>query len=276
MQPGSSYASTGVRYFTTNSGTSTAYTSSSVRTGSRVTSMNGPKPLYLKKHLPTIAKDDTQAFAAVVEGITLLAWDVAWLCRSQGIDVGAESWEEVCNVGGNLGKLFAAARIEPRSTSNSPGPLPKRDADLRRELPVTTGSRAPGPGIASDHLTSFGQYSHGTVHSNLSTANGAKIMREWRLQDPVKIIGRVKQILVGDRTTAGWDMLEGKEWEFASTSPEWSRPAAPVDATIVVVDSKSGPKNIAKDSETESNTPGAEELVEKARGTSGWTKLKSR
>ncbi|KAL8811445.1 MAG: hypothetical protein Q9200_001795 [Gallowayella weberi] len=259
-----------------NSGTFPAYTSSSVRAGSRATHMNSPKPLYLKKHLPTIAKDDSQTYAAVVEGITLLAWDVAWLCRTQGFDVGAESWEEVCNVGENLGKLFAAERIEPRSTSSAHGPLPKRDTDPRRELPVATGSRAPRPGTASDPLTSFGQYSHGTVHSNLSTANGAQIMREWRLQDPAKVIERVKQVLVGDRTGAGWDMLEGKEWEVSSTTPEHSRPAAPVDAKIVLVDSTSSPKNIGKDLEAEPIMPGSEGSVEKAKGTSGWTKVKSR
>ncbi|KAL8684812.1 MAG: hypothetical protein Q9224_006119, partial [Gallowayella concinna] len=270
LLPGSSYASTGVPFSTATLGIFAAHTHAQVRAGP------GARPLSLKKHLPTVAKDDSQTYAAVVEGITLLAWNVAWLCKTQGIDVGAESWEEMCDVGKNLGMLFAAEGTEPRSTSSAHGPLSVRDAAVRRELPVTTGSRAPQPRVASGSLTSFGRYSHGTVHSNLSAANGAKTMRGWRLQDPAKTIERVKQILLGDRTGAGWDMLEGKEWEAASPTSQHSPPAAPGDASTVVVDSTSGPKNTAKDSETEPNITGPEDPVEKGKGTSGWTKLKNR
>lgn len=223
-----------------------------------------------------MAKEDSQTYATVVEGVTLLAWDIAWLCKTQGIDIGADSWDEVCDVGANLWKLFAAEQAKPRSTSMAHSSLAKQDIDVRAGSSVTAGRRATQHGSTSDLLVSFGQYSHGTVHSNLSTAIGRKIMRGWRLQDPAKVIERVKQMLLGDRTGAGWDMLEGKEWEIAAMIPEHLQPAAPVNASTVVVDSTSGYMDTTQDLEVDLHMPNPADIQAKAKGTSGWTKLKSR
>lgn len=220
------------------------------------------KSLYTKKRLPTTAKEDPQTYAAVIEGITLLAWNVAWLCQIQGLDVGSKSWEEICDVGTNLWKLFAAEQAAPTPTIDAKKRVIKQDQNPDTVLQLSQQRCETSPSVA------FGQFSHGTVHSNLSTASGSKVVHGWRLQDPIRIIARVKQMLSSERTGAGWEILEGKEWESQLISFEQPEPDAVVDASTVVVDGKSGAKQTSRDASSEGKP-----LV---KGTSGWTKLKSR
>lgn len=101
-------------------------------------------------------------------------------------------------------------------------------------------------------------------------------MRRWRLQDPVKVVDRVKQLLQNDRTGAGWEILEGKEWEGEMMEPEHTDPVANVDASTVVVDGGTVQGDGDQDQKSTSTAPSAELSQDKSKGTSGWTKLKSR
>lgn len=227
------------------------------------------KSLYAKKRLSTTAKEDPQTYAAVVEGITLLAWDIAWLCQIQGLDVGAKSWEGICDMGTNLWKLFAAEHARPRPTIHPTEPVTKQDGNPNRFYQTSQQRSESSPSIV------FGQFSHGTVHSNLSAASASQVMHGWRLQDPPKIIARVKQMLSSDRTGAGWEMLEGKEWESQLIRPKRPEPDAAVDASTVVVDGKSGAEHISQDNSLEPGNLIIDGTQGKVGG-SGWTKLKSR
>ena len=226
--------------------------------------------LYTKKRLSTTAKEDPQIYAAIIEGITLLAWNVAWLCKTQGFDVGANSWEEICDVGKNLWNLFAAEQAGPKSLIDVHNRTTKQDG-MPESVP-----RASQQNVEPSPKVFFGEYSHDTVHSNLSTASGSKLLLEWRLQDPTEVIDRVKQMLLSDRTGAGWEILEGKEWESQSMIAHQATSPAVVDASTVVVDDKSGTEQISQDPGLEPKVLATEDAQEKARGTSGWTKLKSR
>src|SRR5271156_161939 len=62
--------------------------------------MPRPRPLFLEskdfeEKVPQFARKDPVAFSFFLEAISLLAWDVAWLCRSQGYHAGTETWEDV-------------------------------------------------------------------------------------------------------------------------------------------------------------------------------------
>ncbi|KAL8688057.1 MAG: hypothetical protein Q9218_005935 [Villophora microphyllina] len=232
-----------------------------------------PQPLYLKEKLSLLAKDDQQAYTEFVEGTTLLAWNIAWLCKSQGIDIGATSWEEVCDVGKNLQMLLAADRSGRIATSAA------QDSSGKQPIPNKNQSSTAQDGQQQDTSsvsTQFGQYSHDTVHSNLLSATGSQHMHGWRLQDPRKIIARVKHMLQSDRTGAGWDLLEGKEWETESVTAEQTALPASVDASTVVVNPGSEPYDIHEESRLRVIRPPSDNDHENNRGTSGWTKLKSR
>jgi hypothetical protein len=80
-----------------------------------------PRPLYIYKHLPILAKEDPGAYALFLEGATLLAYNIAWLCKSQYIPVGPSSpttFENICAIGHNLAqqagyRIHKALRLNP-------------------------------------------------------------------------------------------------------------------------------------------------------------------
>ncbi|KAL8852905.1 MAG: hypothetical protein Q9221_002281 [Calogaya cf. arnoldii] len=270
LAPEASYATQPPPHTKASPNTSSSNDPSAVRGMLHASQSFLSKSLYTKKRLSITAKEDPQTYAAVIEGITLLAWNVAWLCQIQGLDVGAKSWEQVCDVGTNLWKLFAAEQAGPRPTVGATKRVIKQDGNPDTILRLSQERFEPSPTIG------FGYFSHGTVHSNLSTASGSKVEHGWRLQDPAKIIARVKQMLSSDRTGAGWEMLEGKEWESQLIRSKQPEPDAAVDASTVVVNGKSGAKETSQSASSEPKNLAANDAQEKVKGTSGWMKLKSR
>lgn len=141
------------------------------------------------------------AYASFVEGISFLAWDIAWLCKTQGMNVGGSSWEEVCSMGKNLWHLLLAPPSRPIVKRESSSKSPQQVLYTSNPLP------------AAEDTPALGHFSHGTVYGFLASASGAEHMRDWRLQSPVKIIEKVKNMLLAERTGAEWEILEGNEWE---------------------------------------------------------------
>lgn len=130
------------------------------------------------------------AYGALVDGIALLAWDVAWLCKSQGLDVSdpkGNHWEEVCAMGKNLWTLLFDSSGDVYTITST----------------TTNKQSSTGPGL--------GQLSHGTLHSFLGTGEAVELMRTWRLKDPVKVIERVRAMLVAERTGADWEVVMDEE-----------------------------------------------------------------
>ena len=204
----------------------------------------------------------------------MLAWDIAWVCKTQGLNVGGNSWDEVCAMGKNLWQLLVA----PPTTARSPHKdLSKFPSPLRTLVAANTTAREES-GIEG----SLGHFSHGTAHSFLAAAEGTEYMRAWRLQSPVKVIEKVKTILSNERTGAEWEILEGNEWEEdpapVSAKAEQDTKREEEEAVIVKASRRSDSGFDDTRSIISAMTAGDEVdvSVEKGRGTSGWTKLKSR
>ncbi|KAL8972535.1 MAG: hypothetical protein Q9197_002726 [Variospora fuerteventurae] len=274
LPPVFSYTQSGSRL----PGAKTSSSASSSPVASRsLTKTQLPKPrsLSLKKQLSLLAKDEAQTYASVVEGTTLLAWDVAWLCQTQGIDVGEDVGEDVCNIGRNLWRLATAEQAAPTSMSPVKVGQAKQGQTADSDHPVLATRQHRQQRGKANLPTAFGHWSHGTTHSNLTGAAGSERMRTWRLQDASRVIGRVKHVLARDRTGAGWEMLEGREWETASMDPL----GAIVDASAIIVDSSPGQTKDVHDAESDPVAAAAaaeSSSQDKTKGTSGWTKLKSR
>lgn len=232
-----------------------------------------PRPLHLTRKLSMLAKEDAVAYGIFVEAVTLLAWDIAWVCETQGFPIGTTSWEDVCAMGKNLWQLLVAEPALPLSRPNltpKSGLVPARDLPSR-PAPQRHLSTAENPTPIPVQL---GHFSHGTAHSFLAAAEGNEYMRGWRLQSSAKVIDKVKAMLLSERTGAEWEILNGNEWEEEAVLGLTGRDG-------------NGPVKVAEDGEGErGRAEGAEEKLGsadgtggeegKARGTSGWTKLKSR
>ena len=276
FSPGSSYTMRDVPFPGSTSSQSSNNSPSTSRTvDSRP--LPRPRPLHIEKKLSALATEDPLVYALFVEGMTLLAWDIAWLCKTQGLNVGDGTWEEVCSMGRNLWQLLVA-----RSTVARP-PISwgasGQDVAVNRSV---TSRR--DPAIGTDELkkpqypATMGHYSHGTAHSFLATAEGMEYMRSWRLQSPLKVIEKVKAMLLSERTGAEWELLEGNEWEEEVSRPDEAVPKeVNVEEEAVFVKGKRREGGFHEERSVMSAATGfSEEAIEKGKGTSGWTKVKSR
>ena len=262
------------------------YQSSSSPTASRTvdprTHTPRPRPLYIGKSLPRLAKEDPATYALFLEGATLLAWNVAWLCRTQGINISSDSWEGVCDIGKNLWQLLVAPPAHPST-------LMRAFAGRDTQTQMKAGKDSPRTTI--QRTTSFamlGHYSHGTAHSFLGASEGVDFMRMWKLPTPTKIVDKLKSNLLGEMASAEWELLEEKEWgdAVAEYSHQSSVPHSPKTTASV---SQSGSRADTADNRTTSSRtrsgsgidPGTEDTSISPRpkgtkGTKGWTKVGSR
>jgi Vacuolar sorting 38 and autophagy-related subunit 14 len=210
--------------------------------------------------LPALAKEDPTAYSYFIEGVTLLAWDIAWLCRTQGLDA-VNTWEDVCPLGKNLWQLLVA-------------PVPKVSRPPLTSTPsdaiVTSGKQA----ITEkewDNETMFGYFSHGTAHSFLGSADGNDFMKSWNLQGHMKIVDKVKSLLMSEMAGAEWDLLNDKDWEDEEIT------AKREDEAVILGGGRETPnKEVMHPEDWDDGTPSPPKDRDNSKGTSGWTKLKSR
>ncbi|PLB44692.1 hypothetical protein P170DRAFT_415333 [Aspergillus steynii IBT 23096] len=224
-----------------------------------------PRPLHTDKTLPKLASEDPAAYALVLEGAALLAWNVSWLCRTQGLNIASDSWEETCDLGRNMWQLLFGSPAQPLTlvtavTSREIQPKTK----LSKELPKTTIQR-------TKSFSMLGHYSHGTVHSFLCASEGAEFTRTWRLPSPTKIADKLKSVLLGEMASAEWELLEKKEWDDAAQDIVYPPSINEGDRSHDQV----SPSSTAH---PEGNivTAGEPFRSNGLKGTSGWTKLRNR
>ena len=221
-----------------------------------------------------LAKDDPVAYASFVEGITFLAWDIAWLCKTQGMRIGDDSWEEVCDMGKNLWQLLLQPQSRPPlSREVSSRDSPQKPTALQR---LDNGARTNYANDISD-LPPQGYFSHGTAFGYLAAAPGTEYMNNWRLHSPIRVIEKVKNMLLAERTGAEWEILEGKEWKIAENEAGTMDEVIPtsqfpVEETGVLVK----PHGMEKPVEEKSGELNMERGEEKGKSSSGWMKLKNR
>lgn len=163
--------------------------------------------LHLDRPLLRLAKEDPATYNLFIEGVALLAWNIAWLCRSQG-GPDITSWEDACNIGKNLWRLL----VEPTrpdhdptiSTKTAPVMIPTTDA------PASENTGPPSQPVLSCPV--LGEYSHDRKHMNLAGPQGLEWMRAWNAPSLARIIDGLKSHLLTEMSGAEWELLEEREW----------------------------------------------------------------
>ena len=155
--------------------------------------------LWIDRPLPQLAIEDPQAYSLYLDAVILLAWDVAWLAKTQGIDVGSKGWEDICLVGKNLWDLFGKSSGNLNEESRRP---PSKDIVQGKEH-FSNSSRS---------------FSHSSAHNFLNAAGptgAAEYMKTWKYTTPNKIIEIIKSALAHERMGADWEVLEKPEERIA-------------------------------------------------------------
>ncbi|KAF2468152.1 uncharacterized protein BDR25DRAFT_344449 [Lindgomyces ingoldianus] len=268
FSPSSSYQGKKVVF----SGSTPSHSSSTSPEASRTfdsrTPLPKPRTLFIDRPLTHLAAEDPPAYSLFIEGVTLLAYNIAWLCRSQGLKEDFNDWEDVCPMGRNLHRLLIAQ--ESRTPPRPENPL---DKDI---APAKTNSRTPPPRAP----VGFGQLSHATCHSFLNSAQNVQYLSGWKLS-PTKISDNLKGFLLGEQQAQEWDVINQKEWEdmenIIAEDPVLvganRREGTGLDDGRGYLTSTTGGKTITD--AAESGNEGIKWEGRK-RGVSGWTKVKSR
>jgi hypothetical protein len=195
-----------------------------------------PRPLFVEKSLPILAKEDPVAHSFFLEGVTLLAYDIAWLCCTQGISIGdRNTFEDICNMGRNLYSLLIGNQLYNNQSGKA---FPALSAASRSSNNV-------GHDGAPRSLAWLGRFSHGTAHSFLGSAEGMEFMRGFKLPSPLKLADKLKKKLVYENIPE-WELLGDDDWAQDENNSD------------------------------KRQDPGAGDKANIGEGTSGWTKLKMR
>ncbi|TKA21920.1 hypothetical protein B0A50_08568 [Salinomyces thailandicus] len=213
------------------------------------------RPLHLDRPLRDLAKEDPKAFSLLTEGMSLLAWDIAWLCRTQGFDA-VNTFDDFCAMGRNLQQLFVS-------------PEPNRPTlDRNPSSAAAKTDRSKGNSTAPPRL---GFYSHASAHHSLAGPEGLELLSNWRLASSHRMADRLKSYLLNEITGAEWDFLSDKEWDEDRADEQpvlvgGERRAQakqdPAMSIMTVAPHDGADEGVAQDS--------------RQRGNSGWMKLRGR
>ncbi|KAJ4314210.1 hypothetical protein N0V94_006568 [Neodidymelliopsis sp. IMI 364377] len=225
-----------------------------------------PRTLFIDRPLAHLSAEDPPAYSSFIEGVSLLAYNIAWLCRTQGMKDSFKNWEDIGPMGRNLYRLLILQETYiPRRPEN---PLDKDMSSVKSS--ASPLRKAP---------VGFGQLSHATSHSYMNVAENAQYLSGWSLT-PTKIMDELKAFLLAEQQAQEWDVLNQKEWEdmenLIAEDPvmigDKRRNASLDDGRSYTTSTTTNGMSTAsqKDDVSEGGLPG------RKKGTSGWTKVKSR
>ncbi|KAK4458884.1 UV radiation resistance protein and autophagy-related subunit 14-domain-containing protein [Cladorrhinum samala] len=219
--------------------------------------VSGARPLYVDRSLPTLAKEDPSAYSFFLEGVALLAYDIAWACSAQGVPFGdRESYDDVANMGQNLWRLLIGDQIHRRSVEPA----------FPSSLTPPAGSPRDGDnGDVTKPKSMIGRWSHGTVHTSLIGAEGTEFVRSFKIVPPVKLADRLKKRLSTNVPMVEWEKIEGDEAREVYDDESDDLGVASVMTVRTTVGVRGG-----------SSDNGNRNAAAAAKGTSGWTRVKSR
>jgi Vacuolar sorting 38 and autophagy-related subunit 14 len=233
-----------------------------------------PRPLFIvgedeDDKVVQVARKDPVSFAFFLEGLSLLAWDIAWLCRSQGFTTGTETWEDICNIGRNLWQLFFA----PLQSSALMRVLSSRDVQERQRL----GKETPNTVNAKQKiLPRFGEYSHSSAHSFIGAPGAQELFRNWKLTKHTMIVDPLKRVLWAEMNNAEWELLQEQEWDDGG---EQFDEAVFIKTRLLDGHEYDDARSIMTTRPGHGDAPDSTGDVgdsARAKGTSGWTKVKNR
>lgn len=236
-----------------------------------------PRPLYIDKPLQTLAREDPAQYSLFIEGVVLLAYDIAWVCCTQGVPIGDKtSYEDVCNMGRNLYNLLIGNQLTNNPTTR-----------LAQASDQASASESPAEHLGGPSTPMMGRYSHGTTHTFLGSAEGNEFVRNFKLPNPVKLADRLKKKMVSDADGLDWEMLEDDAWapdepmeqgvqRRLRTPGESDRRLFGVESVMSASTARTTQGSIMGDfGRFDVDIPSSPEKARSA-GTSGWTKIKSR
>ncbi|KID60387.1 UV radiation resistance protein/autophagy-related protein 14, partial [Metarhizium hybridum] len=199
-----------------------------------------PRPLFVDKSLTQLLKEDPSTYSFFLEGVTLLAYNIAWLCHCQGVSVGDSSnFDDICNMGRNLYSFLMSAQAHDFNPINV---------------------KVPGWGPNGEEVEEesqgnwLGRYSHGGTFYFLGSYEGTDLVRSFKLPSPMKLADKLKKKLIGDAPAPDWEVLDDDAWKVEDLPG--------TDA------SAANARNVADKSTDAKSTPRS--------GTNGWTKVKHR
>ncbi|EED16001.1 conserved hypothetical protein [Talaromyces stipitatus ATCC 10500] len=258
---------------------------------SRDTRKHRARPLSVGKTLPKLVKEEPATYAHFIEGVSLLAWNVSWLCRTQGLNIGSDSWEDICNVGKNMWQLLVSPTTAQNATTTASTTTMRAisNRDIVSVRPKNnTNSQQPKTIIQrTKSFPMLGHYSHGTSHSFLGASDGVEFMKTWKLPTPAKIADKLKSALLGEIANAEWELLEEKEWDDQAEEGRESdvaNPSQDADRKTSLTMRTQVPSTDAADDNASTKpmhtsptiTTTSESTNSRPSGASGWTKLKSK
>lgn len=212
-----------------------------------------PRLLHLDRPLSRLAKEDPKTFGLFVEGTMLLAWDVAWLCRSQGIAT-INTFDEICDIGRNIWLLSLAQQKEGS----------RRDRERDRKSRSSTDEPL-HPAAA------FGMFSHGNLGHSLAGHEGAALLADWRLSQPHRPIDKLRNHLLIDITGAEWDVLDEEDY---ADSQNAGVDGGEIAASTVLVGGAQ--RRALGNQHPAMSVMSVTSHVERPRGESGWMKVRDR
>lgn len=213
--------------------------------------------LFLDRKLPHLREEDKVAYSTLVEAIANLGYNVAWLCRWQGMKDEMVRWEDVCEVGRNLNRL-----LKLRVTWYSQRPENPLDKDIAQ--PKSGVNKTP---------VGLGEISHSTSHSFALDGEHAQRVGGWSLS-PRKLYVQLKEFLDTEERTKDWDAIDPDEYADMEVA---------MKDDAVLVGKRNGDGN-GKSQLNGSSNPDAHNKAgevseggeERKRGVNGWTRVKSR
>ncbi|KAK8074828.1 hypothetical protein PG997_009491 [Apiospora hydei] len=258
-----------------------------------------PRPLFLDKPLSTLAKEDSPTYTACTEGACLLAYDIVWLCRTQGIPVGDNSnnFEDFSCMGRNLYNLLIGSSLQrnqpgqqlipdPDSTS-SPGRRGSSTADnnnsSNNEIDPTSNND-----LINKTAPRMGQWSHGTAHTYLGGAAGHDFTKYFKLPNPLKLADQLRARLVNEAPAPEWELIEDDEFGpndlddgvlIGGTPRSRAKPGPQQRFGLESYMSVNTVKGGGGGSDASPRGPGAVGGVsgkDREKSTNGWTKIKPR
>jgi hypothetical protein len=226
-----------------------------------------PRTLFIDRPLGHLSAEDPPAYSSFIEGVSLLAYNVAWLCRSQGMKDSFKLWDDICPIGRNLHRLLISQETYSRQRLENP---------LDKEITAKPSSKTPFRTAPA----SFGQLSHATSHSYLNNAENAQYLSGWNLS-PTKIVDELKAFLLAEQQAQEWDVLNQKEWEDMENLIA-EDPIMVGEKRRDTTGTSDGRSFLTTTTTNGKNTPTYKadtlegEQSEQKRGTSGWTKLRQK
>ena len=198
-------------------------------------------------------KEDSKTAQLFIEGVSLLAYDIAWLCRTQGIGP-LNVFEEICDIGRNLSQLF-----------------PSKDSKGRPSLHrnISTATKADRSVTETeDGKPRFGSYSHGSSRNWLAGSQAEDQLPEWKLSI-TKFVDQLKALLRNEAARAEWHIIDDTEWD---EEMEHEKP-------VLVGGYKRSPAMSVmtiKPSDGDDEIMDPKNAAAAAKGGSGWTKVRGR